>query len=312
MEKQQLQSENETLVSEKEVRTTRLQELENQVTGIEESLKEKNNQNEALTNERNSILTEIDSFKTEIANMTTDAETLKEENASLSESSRTVEEQYRSLSQELENVTESKKSLTEEVTTLKKENERLPQLQLMNNSMRGVQDSLKNNALTLLAKVESLEKENEELKNAPSGRRRSATSVDASQEELDRLNLIEDNFNSIQQKYQDYAQMEDRILNTRGDTGLLETKLALDEFLTLGLIEETFPGLWGRIKKYDKAFEEAGRTDALQRNSEIVYDLAQMESAGERQSYIEEEMGKNRNSPLMLSFLEELKYLINF
>ena len=95
----------------------------------------------------------------------------------------------------------------------------------------------------------------------------------AARDEMQRLLRIEKSFKALQDTYRDYAAAEDRILASQGAAGMLGTKQELDAFLTSDAMKEFFPGLWNRIKKYDRAFQDVGRDVAIQDLADIVYDL---------------------------------------
>jgi hypothetical protein len=78
------------------------------------------------------------------------------------------------------------------------------------------------------------------------------------QRELDRLQTVETELNRIRRTYQDYASKEDGVLNSKGETGIVEAKLYLDTFLASENIRASFPGFEDRIKRYDRAFLSAG------------------------------------------------------
>jgi septal ring factor EnvC (AmiA/AmiB activator) len=129
-------------------------------------------------------------------------------------------------------------------------------------------------------------------------------------ENLKKLESVADSYNNLKYKYSEYALGEDEILKKQGAEGLVETKVYLDRFLASKEVAEIFPGLWERIKKYDNAFEKVGRDFTLQELSDIIYDLASLDTKGERLAYLEEEILKNTKEPLLAAFYQELKTLL--
>ena len=115
------------------------------------------------------------------------------------------------------------------------------------------------------------------------------------------------NYNKIIESYKQYATREDALLGSKGEAGLVEAKLHLNAFLAS--TEESFPGLWNRIKHYDSAFEKAGRTGALEDMNDVLYELSLRAKPQERQQYLEMEIERRRDDALMAGLLKELKNL---
>jgi hypothetical protein len=146
------------------------------------------------------------------------------------------------------------------------------------------------------------------------GSRRAVSPDQASDEEIgaemDRLLAIEQTFDELRRSYRRYAQREDLVLASQGEAGLLETKLYLDDFLTSDLMEQSFPGLWGRIKKYDQAFEEVGRRVAAQDLTDTVYELTLFENDAERIQYLERQIAANSDNEPLVQLLQEIRDLV--
>ncbi len=119
---------------------------------------------------------------------------------------------------------------------------------------------------------------------------------------------LERKYNVIKESYAQYAAREDSILKSQGEAGLLESKLYLNDFLFS--TEEIFPGLWDRIKKYDRAFEQAGRSGAMQHVVNTIYTLSSLSGAGEREQFLDGEKAGFRDDPIMIELLDELKELV--
>jgi hypothetical protein len=133
----------------------------------------------------------------------------------------------------------------------------------------------------------------------------------ASGGEMERLLSIEKSFKDLQEAYRRYAADEDRILASQGSAGMLETKLRLDAFLTSDAMDEFFPGLWSRIKKYDRAFQEVGRDVAVQDLADIVYDLTQFGTAEERARRLDAQIAASVTDAPMVKLLRELRQLVD-
>jgi hypothetical protein len=124
---------------------------------------------------------------------------------------------------------------------------------------------------------------------------------------LERLAALEARYNRLVNSYQDYVSKETALLAGHGSSALIESKVHLNAFLAS--TEETFPGLWVRIKRYDEAFEKAGRTGAVREISDILYDLSYLGDPAERAQFLDREARRYPDDPLMREFLEELKNL---
>jgi len=97
------------------------------------------------------------------------------------------------------------------------------------------------------------------------------------------------------------------LLKSKGQDGLVEAKLHLNTFLASS--EDTFPGLWNRIKRYDAAFEQAGRSSAIDDINEIVYELSLRDRSEAKVLFLETEMVRSREDPLMNELLDEMIYV---
>ena len=127
------------------------------------------------------------------------------------------------------------------------------------------------------------------------------------QEELRRLAAIEADYNRLKSLYRDYSLKEDGTLRARGEDGIVEAKLFLDGFLASESIRTTLPGLGDRIKRYDRAFESAGRNDALMEASDIAFRLASYETRAEKVTYLRTELARYSANPSMKEYLETLQ-----
>jgi len=130
---------------------------------------------------------------------------------------------------------------------------------------------------------------------------------EAMQQKLARLESIEASYNRILASYREYASREDSLLSAKGDAALVEAKLHLNAFLAS--TEESFPGLWNRIKRYDGAFEKAGRSGALEDLNDLLYELSLRSRQPEREQFLDAEIRRRRGDSLMTRLLTELKGL---
>ena len=130
---------------------------------------------------------------------------------------------------------------------------------------------------------------------------------DVMKQKLSRLEAIEASYNRIVASYREYAAKEDSLISAKGEDALVEAKLHLNAFLSSS--EESFPGLWNRIKRYDGAFEQAGRTGALEDVNDVLYELSLRRAAAERRQFLDAEIQRRRGDPLMSQLLTDLKGL---
>jgi len=161
--------------------------------------------------------------------------------------------------------------------------------------------SLENNLQARIARIAVLEQKIEQLnKRAPTA----ATTAEI--DEITRKRL--ESFAKIESSYNRYAAREDDILGRSGEEGLIESKLHLNNFLASA--EDIFPGLWQRIKKYDRAFELAGRSSAMQDAADIIYELSTRNTPGAQERFLNNEISRNQGDEIMVELLNELKSLV--
>ncbi len=130
------------------------------------------------------------------------------------------------------------------------------------------------------------------------------------QAEVARLSDFERRINLLTAEYQNYAQTEDRLLGTESPTAILDGKLALEGFLGSEEMTRLFPDLLKRVRAYDTAFQEAGRTSALQDASDIVQTLSGFQTATQRRSYLEAQIARTSNDDAFREFLTQLNQLV--
>lgn len=169
-------------------------------------------------------------------------------------------------------------------------------------------ESLQREKQMLSEEIASLKEQVRSLSTSGQESAAAAAELNAeTQAKLARLQAIEASYNRIVESYQKYAAQEDALVSGKGEPGLVEAKLHLNAFLTS--TEETFPGLWNRIKRYDGAFEKAGRTSALEDVSDVLYELSLRSQPQERQKYLDAEIARRRGDPLLAGLLKELRGL---
>ncbi len=129
--------------------------------------------------------------------------------------------------------------------------------------------------------------------------------------EIGRLSEYEEAYNVLRERYGAYGDREEAILSESDRPDLLAAKLELDKFLASDIVREVFPGLIDRLKRYDRAFEEAGRETVAQEVIEIVYDMSFFETEREREDFLEQEKERYVDEPMMLDLIDELIALVN-
>ncbi len=166
---------------------------------------------------------------------------------------------------------------------------------------------------------DSLRKEVESLNAQLASARQAAQASDARLQEvlndaamkqkLARLEAIEANYNRIVASYKEYVALEQEDLSSTKseDDGLTKARVHLNAFLTS--TEDSFPGLWNRIESYERGFERAGRSGALQDVGEVLYELSMLRTAAERQKYLDSELQNRRGDEPMSLLLKDLKGL---
>lgn len=149
------------------------------------------------------------------------------------------------------------------------------------------------NAAALQKKIDVLSSENQKLK---------AAADKAAADAAARLSALSSG-------YQAYTSREDPLLEARGDSGLVDTKAYLDTFLGSRPVQETFPGLYERIQRYDQGFLEAGRTNAIQEVLDVIIGLSKQKSPDARSKFLSDQRstyGKDRDMTELLKGLQTL------
>ncbi len=131
---------------------------------------------------------------------------------------------------------------------------------------------------------------------------------DALGQKISRLEGVEKRYNKLVDSYGEYTSREDELLGSGGEDALIQSKLYLNTFLATS--EESFPGLWDRIKRYDDAFEKAGRDSAAADVSDILFELSLRERADSRELYLQSEKARYKDVPEMVDLIDDLGYLI--
>lgn len=125
-----------------------------------------------------------------------------------------------------------------------------------------------------------------------------------------KLKDLQGRLSSLDKSYRDYTSLEDPILADRGVRGLVDSKAYLDSFLGSKPVDDTFPGLLARIKRYDQGFQSAGRSGALQDAIDAVIELSSARTSDARRKFFDEKLALYSKDPDMTSLLTELRGLL--
>jgi hypothetical protein len=121
-----------------------------------------------------------------------------------------------------------------------------------------------------------------------------------------KLKDAQDRFDAMDKSYKDYMSQEDPVLKAKGDAGLMDTKPYFDAFFRAASIQQSFPGISDRVKRYDQGFQSAGRSDAIQDTITIVVNYARQKTPELKRQFIQTELKTYAKDPDMTQLLEEM------
>ncbi len=175
------------------------------------------------------------------------------------------------------------------------------------------------NAANLQKKVDALGAENQKLKSqtdkaaadaaakqAAAARQQTAQSGGSGQD----LASLRARLAALSSGYSGYTSREDPILQAKGDQGLVDSKAYLDDFLGSRPMEETFPGLFERIKRYDQGFLSAGRSNAIQEVLDVVIEMSKQTTPDARAKFLSDQLKAYGNDKDMTGMLKGLQSLL--
>jgi len=175
------------------------------------------------------------------------------------------------------------------------------------------------NAAALQKKVDALDAENQKLKTqadkaaadaaakqTAAAQQRAAQSGGSGQD----LASLQAKLAALSNGYSAYASREDPILQARGDQGLVDTKAYLNDFLGSKPVEETFPGLFERIKRYDQGFFSAGRSNAIQEVLDVVIQMSKQTTPDARARFLSDQLKAYSNDTDMTGLVKRLQSLM--
>lgn len=116
-------------------------------------------------------------------------------------------------------------------------------------------------------------------------------------------------YTEISELYQKYRDDEDRLFSD--DSKLLQAKFRLDRFLQSDAVDTILPGFYRRLRKYDLAFENAGRKEAINDFRELVLGLSRFRNKTERLLYLNNAQGTVLDNEDMDPIIDVLSRLIS-
>ena len=253
--------------------------LQDDIAELEKTLEEKNSEIKELqarldaqSGDSSALEQSLEEKNQEIAALKAEIEKAKSDAGELQEE---LEERVANLTEELE----SKVALTE--------------------TLQAEKQALEEEIASLNSQVEQMQAEQ-------------AAALENLDEELgkkiSRLQNVERRYDKLVDNYREYASQEDALLNARGEDALVQSKLYLNAFLTAS--EESFPDLWDRIKRYDEAFEKAGRSSAAEDLSDILFEISVRSRPESRELYLESEKARYQDVPEMVDLIDDLTDLV--
>ena len=156
---------------------------------------------------------------------------------------------------------------------------------------------------------EQQNKQQEELTQLQQ-RQQAAAESPLNQVDAQRLKSLTERFAALDKNYKNYTALEDPVIGAKGSEGLVDTKAYLDSFLGSNAMDETFPGLLARIKRYDQGFQSVGRTDALQDVLDIAIGFTQARTAEEKTRFFDANLREYRNDAEMTALLKQLQGIL--
>ena len=175
----------------------------------------------------------------------------------------------------------------------------------------------KDNAAALQQKIDALAAENQRLKTAAdkaaadaAARQAAAAGQQSAPGSSQDLASLRARLAALSSGYSAYTSREDPLLKARGDTGLVDTKAYLDDFLGSKPMEETFPGLFERIKRYDEGFLSAGRANAIQEVLDVVIEMSKQATPDARAKFLSDEQKAYSSDKDMTDLVKGLRSLM--
>jgi hypothetical protein len=134
----------------------------------------------------------------------------------------------------------------------------------------------------------------------------------ASENEVQRLQNLSKDYVRLQTDYAAYGRGEDSVIRTGSLDEMALGKSYLDSFLSSQTVQSAFPGLLERIKRYDRAFEQAGRDGALQDMTDILNAAGKLKTKDEKIAFLKKKaIELQKSDPTAAVLLKSLGDLIS-
>ncbi|AHC13872.1 hypothetical protein [Salinispira pacifica] len=174
-----------------------------------------------------------------------------------------------------------------------------------------------NRISSLDTQVTNLEEENDRLERELEVTETSSQRLNAEtrariaslQEQVEQLAAVAEDYSSMISAYERYVRAEEQLAAGVEDRAILQGKIALDRFLSAPEVQDAFPGLSQRIKRYDRAFEAAGKEAVILELADEIYAVSSY-PPGARREYISQQMEQTDN-PDMLDFYENMLLILD-
>ncbi|MBN2351141.1 MAG: hypothetical protein JXD23_01130 [Spirochaetales bacterium] len=127
--------------------------------------------------------------------------------------------------------------------------------------------------------------------------------------EIERLKNLSEDYVKLQTDYGAYSRNEDGVVRTQSLEEMALGKSYLDSFLSSTTVRSAFPGLLERIKRYDRAFERAGRISALEDTLDVIKAAHALKTKADKISFLRKKADEVRKTDPTASVL--LKSLVD-
>lgn len=128
-------------------------------------------------------------------------------------------------------------------------------------------------------------------------------------EELAELREVNRDLATAERLYREYLDQIASLGAEPEGVEIVEARLRLDEFLASPQLEQYFPDLKEEVGRYESAYEESGRENAMVEVADLIYELSLLESPADRLRRIRSERIRS-DQQLMRDFLDELELLL--
>ena len=134
----------------------------------------------------------------------------------------------------------------------------------------------------------------------------------AAETEIERLKKMSEDYVKVQTAYGAYARNEDGVVRTQSLEEMALGKSYLDSFLSSPAVRSAFPGLLERIKRYDRAFERAGRISALEDMLDVIKAANALKTKADKIAFLRKKAGEiQKTDPTSAVLLKSLVDLLS-